>query len=787
MGKLHLSQPLKLAALALLGFATAITVATLLSTPVAAAGGDGDGGVVAVKAWDTDNLRYYPYTARNFRVPFHNYGGYVDRAEAKPCVAQGRLTSSNFSGACVSPAVPLERVCSYGYIRYVSGVTSSATLYEIATSGMENSDCGSRYVTDAAVCWPGNFGNTICRQGSETVWGRVSGVSGIKICGRNSFWLHHNCGGSTAYVARPVHDACRGGIADAFFQTGGTATGGQKIVDDFPVLEYRDSWKLKTGSGLRNSGCVDFVSEQDRLTVSVSSTGSGYYLKTQNIAGSEAVLASTGSESLPARVTARPAADYVLWENKATAGYGSFGIRTGTSHSYYGPYSPSTGYADRVDTRTALAMASDLPSSSNLLFPWKTNSGAGLGSGQGSVSCTAGTRDACREYLPRWFPVVNTPYGSVGGYWEFRRQTEDMSAGSLFSTATKSSTTTAHMSEYYGDSRHLSAGQDSGGLWCPVGMHPRGQDALAVIGRSTGRTLSSLGSETGSKLADRYWCRSDVRYKQGFKAQDHGLATPSGVTVADADYFFEAYGRKNCYRTVIALNVNDGVAECVYRYPLPLCDPDPDNGSDSDWREFTAAEVANIGVVDEPLLVDEGAYCGTNINPPDLAGFDADACVEVTVAVYESRVASSNAEPGVPAADRTVAASDDVAVYDLDITAPHTKTASPPRDETVGSVDPSGCADGEEARSDHGSRARSTDAVLPAASAERKSSGAAANPANPQTVPYPLPSSSAASNTAAPPSDYDADNSYAGVRANLAHRYASQIAENTCSVKRAEA
>ena len=58
---------------------------------------------------------------------------------------------------------------------------------------------------------------------------------------------------------------CQSAIADAFFQTGGTATGGEAIVDDFPVLEYKDFWKTKPGTGLQNSGCVDFASEQDRL------------------------------------------------------------------------------------------------------------------------------------------------------------------------------------------------------------------------------------------------------------------------------------------------------------------------------------------------------------------------------------------------------------------------------------------------------------------------------------------------------------------------------------------
>ena len=784
MGKPCFSKIIKYASIALISSAVAIAAIIALSTP-AAAHNHGGGNPDSAYNWDTDNLRFSGYSARNFRVPFHNYGGYVARAEAKPCITYSGgnsvLSASNFSGVCVSPAVPLNRVCSHSYTRWVSRFGSgTATRYVKASTDSDSNNCGTLFVRDAASCTliPGNNQVMDC---SGPVTSNVAGsislqVSGIKLCAiyrpgyLTRFSLATDCGANTAYVTRVLHAGCQSGIADAFFQTGATATGGEAIVDEFPVLEYEDSWKIKTGSGLRNSGCVDFASEQDRLAGGTS----GYYLKTQNTASGEAVLASTTSEALPSRVTARRVAVYGSWVSKGT-GYGLFGINTGGSYNFHGAYSPSgTGYADRVDTRTALAMASGLPS--GLLFPWPT--ATGLGSGQGVVSCTAGTRDACVRYLAQFYY----------GVWNLNFQSGNMSAGSLFAVARRNEAQHV-VAESFGQDRHLSAGQDSGGLWCPVGMHPRGQDARAVIGSSTGRTLSSLTTAASARVADSYWCRSDVRYKQGLKAQDHGLARPSDVTVADADYFFEAYGRKNCYRTVIELKVDPvtKTAECVYRYPLPQCDPDPDNGSDSDWREFNAAEVANIGVVDEPLLVDEGAYCGTNINPPDLAGFDADACVEVTVAVYENRKATSNAEPGVPAADRTVAVSGDVAVYDLDITAPHTKTASPPRDETAGSEDPSGCADGEEARSDHGSRASSTDAVLPAASAERKSSSAAANPANPQTVPYPLPSSSAASNSAAPPSDYDADNSYAGVRANLAHRYASQIAENTCSVKRAEA
>ena len=93
------------------------------------------------------------------------------------------------------------------------------------------------------------------------------------------------------------------------------------------------------------------------------------------------------------------------------------------------------------------------------------------------------------------------------------------------------------------------------------------------------------------------------------------------------------------------------VLQCV---PLPPCDPDSDNGSDTDRREFTAAEVDKIGITGEPLLIGEGAYCCTNINPSDLAGFKAEPYVVIDVAVFENRPAGYDASLGVDADDMIV-------------------------------------------------------------------------------------------------------------------------------------
>ena len=76
----------------------------------------------------------------------------------------------------------------------------------------------------------------------------------------------------------------------------------------------------------------------------------------------------------------------------------------------------------------------------------------------------------------------------------------------------------------------------------------------------------------------------------------------------------------------------------------------------------------------------------------------------------------------------------------LDISAPFPETASPPNqdDPDLGPIDPSGCADGEEERTNHGTRASASDATLPPASDQRKSAAASADPARPNATPYPL-------------------------------------------------
>ena len=227
---------------------------------------------------------------------------------------------------------------------------------------------------------------------------------------------------------------------------------------------------------------------------------------------------------------------------------------------------------------------------------------------------------------------------------------------------------------------------------------------------------------------------------------------------------FHAFGRANCYYTVISLDTADGNT-CRYRFPVPRC-TDADTAA---VREYTAGELATYTAGDKfPAKTDGTTPCGVAAvaDPPALADFDDDPCVTVDLEIYENRTAGSGAEPGVPASDRTLAVASGRTAWDLDVTSPHPRTASPPRDATAGTGDPSGCADGSESRADH--------AATPAGAARTQ------NPA-------PSYASSLRTDTSPPPNDADDDIDYSGAAKSMSHRYASKIAENTCSVKLAEA
>ena len=224
------------------------------------------------------------------------------------------------------------------------------------------------------------------------------------------------------------------------------------------------------------------------------------------------------------------------------------------------------------------------------------------------------------------------------------------------------------------EQKFLLASQDEGSdsnisALCPAGMHPRGQDGFYVIGRSTGRTLSSLSTSAKARAADEYWCRSDIRYRIAYTAKEHsGHDPPPGVTVADDGDIFYAFGRSGCFYTAMSMSAG----ECEYAFPVPRCD---DSGTSRDFSE-TELDRHTIGAKFSPE--DDGTTdCGGQA--PALPSFSDDPCVTVTLGVYENRPAGEKAEPGVPSSDRTLPAAAGRAAWNLGIASPHPQTAfSPP-------------------------------------------------------------------------------------------------------------
>ena len=611
------------ACLAAAAIALAVTVAATSAATSAQDPPPSGGSDTPLKSWDTDNLAAGSVGAKNYRIPFHNYNGERLEAYAKACyriVHPGSLIyqPSKYDGTCQYSYTVLTLGCYIG-----PGQVSTPFVYPV-------------------VGW--------YEIGCPGVHNRVN----WQVCGTSApYSVSRDCAADglvrTTVLGGIRHAGCRSAVADAFFQTGGD-TG---AVNDFPVLEYgsEETAATVTGTGERDSGCADFAEQQDRLVSSMAANG-GWYLD------SEGNLRKNAGE-VPARVLARPAAVYGTWAAKGANYYHLARYQTAftypSAESYRSLAADDSSYDLRADQRNDLAMAAGLPRTG--IHPWNTNIRP-AGSGR-TVRCS--------------WPAEGPQSAIVGCYdltaWAADTKAPLLKSFASFAVAARSGLK-SYVNKTYGyawfggavwvnaatmNSRlvHLTASHDSGDSLCPAGWHPRGQDGVYTIGPSTGRTLSSINTEPEVKAADAHWCRSDVRYTLKFKAQQHNTCgsdqrfacpAPTGVSVPAAGDNFSSYGRKNCYKTMTGYNETN--AECEYVFPLPKCDPDPDNNSRTDWREFTPAEVDNIGVDGEPLLVEEGAYCGTNINPPDLAGLDADACVVVDVAV-----------------------SDKVVVFDLDVSA----------------------------------------------------------------------------------------------------------------------
>ena len=543
---------------------------------------------------------------------------------------------------------------------------------------------------------------------------------------------------------RYSHDACdRGGVADGFYQT-------KVDVNDFPVLDYGiNEFKVWGSSDL---ACDEFVQAQERMVLEAVANG-GYWLDSQGI---------LRKGSLPNWIATRPASlTYGSWSDKGVLFQDTPGAATFISGKrYYYAYSTASssfavtsdaGYQRRLDVFSADAPAADwaiYPDSATLEVVWGRK-----------------TANPTGRYLYSGLVTNAASLNSVS------------KLGKIAMGTGHSRPASGYLSSAY------SVGGGSVGI-CPAGFHPRGEDSVGRIGNTTGRTLSHLDHAEG-QIADKYWCRSDLRFLRKLYPY-----TRTGVTLhpqaqnMSATEAFYAYGRVNCFYTANLpagqtdpaagsgttglKDLGDNAYGCEYPYhPLPLCDPDPDNGSDSDWRAYTAPEIAAAGIVTQPFNKTAGADCAdTAVDPPQQAGFEADACVTADLTIAENRIASSDAEPGVAASDRTLDVAAGRTAWDLDVTSPHPLTASPPRDQTADSGDPDGCADGSENRADHAS--------APGDAARKQS-------------PAPSYAASDRTNTAAPPNDADDDIDYSGAAKNMAHRYASRVAENTCAAKLAEA
>ena len=285
MGKACFSKLTKFFAIALLAAATAIAAIAALSTPAAARTG-GRGNDLPLMEWDTDNLAAGSIGAKNYRIPFHNYRGYVDRTPAKPCIQYlavgSNLARSDYDGSCPSGYSLLTRWCSYS-----NGNVQVPLLP--AGQNTYNSVQGRWVSGDRAydACPSG---------GAYNPPSLVVGSRHPQLCVSSGgiLSLSRNCG-TRATASRLQHAGCQSAVADAFFQTGGD-TG---AVNDFPVPDYGSESEAGTvaATGSRSSGCVEFAEQQDRLQAAVAATG--HYLALEN---DELVLKANSADALPSAV-----------------------------------------------------------------------------------------------------------------------------------------------------------------------------------------------------------------------------------------------------------------------------------------------------------------------------------------------------------------------------------------------------------------------------------------------------------------------------------------------------
>ena len=337
---------------------------------------------------------------------------------------------------------------------------------------------------------------------------------------------------------------------------------------------------------------------------------------------------------------------------------------------------------------------------------------------------------------------------------------------------------------------------------CAAGSHPRGEDAALggypgsnLVVSGSGRTLTSLSTVDRLKMANRFWCRSDVRYDRVFE----GTAVEGAAEIGFSAYFggsqsvqpqsgsFRGWGRMNCYHTALGVGFDtitvggvpfDDVPVCVYVFPLPACAAGLTGAELDLWvgrpvSELTALEVEGSGCmppdeeeeeIEDEEEEEEEEYHGFVEPPGERPDISGEPCRKFDFEVRENIPAEDNVLPGLAMRYDT-----DLAGHELASVAPHALTASPPR--RVG--DSAGCADGVEIRSDH-------------SDTERKRQGSGGAP----TVSV----SGLVSDSVYPPGALELGSGgmevrsgrYDAARTNFAHRTASWVAENECAAKAAE-
>ena len=554
--------------------------------------------------------------------------------------------------------------------------------------------------------------------------------------------------------------ACGGsGVADAFFQR-------SAIRNDMPVVDTsKTEFALTTPSAA--GACTTFVQEQNRAQMEAGSNG-GYYLDVEGRL----------RRGLPPHfATDRLAGN----DRRVSSNSSSNGFWVSNGRIHYTTQHRST-YADRVD----LEVGSDV---------------------QYAVHADPPLDPASIKFVIPDPPVVKS--ASSGGSVRWVPDFSQVSGVNIRNAK-------ALGWGYFQGGGHI-------GAYCPSLLHPRGEDAVRRIGTGTGRTLSSLKTEANVQTANRFWCRSDKRYVISYETEiepgvtcsstDSAPPCPATFTLPPNGQEARYYGRVNCYRTVLELKTTATSQtdrnSCAYIFPLPQCtkngtkhrlnsvqiakhqigavfpfasdgttecDTNPQCTANGAKRDMTDAELQAYrtarGASFTPAS-DGSTPCTAAVAASATADFTSDACVTAILEIYENRPKGFNAEPGVRTDHRTITADTANPAFDLDVAAAHPGTASPPR----AASDPSGCADGSEGRADHGtadSAARKNTAAEDAATADTKS----------------LPKSSAAVNSQHPPHSKNfasAGTDYTGAVRNIAHRFASDVAENACAAKLAEA